>query len=281
MQGILQNEYQGKSHSSNQQPPQMYTSHATEMPTPKSNQYQQLRFNEFQHLQYALDPSHNLPQTYITQTTQSQPPRSTQYQQPANFDQAVATKHQQPYYHPHSTTAITSATTPIRTQPRKEQAFIIGDSMVKDLEGHKMSRRKNVTVHSTSGADSAAFKHYIKPVIAKRPKEIVIHCGTNDMENPNIDTITNIKDIIEEIARNAPETIIAISSIISRYDKPHLNGKIKELNKEIRQLCINLGAAFINNDNIGSQNLNGSRLHLNKSGNIAFARNMISFLQSN
>ena len=205
-------------------------------------------------------------------------PRTNQYHDPVKFDQAD--EHQQPYYHPHTTTATTNAPTPIRTQPGKEQAFIIGDSMVKDLEGHKMSRRKKITVHSTSGADSAAFKHYIKPVITKKPKQIVIHCGTNDLENPNIDTVTNIKDIIEEIARSTPETIIAISSIISRYDKPLLNRKIKELNKEIQQMCTNLGAAFINNDNIGFQSLNGSRLHLNKSGNIAFARNMISFLQA-
>ena len=95
-------------------------------------------------------------------------------------------------------------------------------------------------------------------MISKRPKDIVLHCGTTDLENPNINTISNIKDIIEEIKIFTPETTIAISSIISRQDKPHLNGKIKEHNEEIQQLCTNLGAAFINNDNIDLQKLNGS-----------------------
>ena len=56
---------------------------------------------------------HNTPTQLLQQPML--PPRSNQYHHPVNFDQVDASKHQQPYYHPHTTTATTNATTRIGT----------------------------------------------------------------------------------------------------------------------------------------------------------------------
>ncbi len=87
--------------------------------------------------------------------------------------------------------------------------------------------------------------------------------------------------MVQEIAKYTPETRIAISSIIPRWDKPYLNVKIAEINESILQLCNKFNIEFINNENIGSDQLNGSKLHLNKEGNITLAKNIINVLKNN
>ena len=42
-----------------------------------------------------------------------------------------------------------------------------------------MSRVKRVKVHSFSGATTTEMKHFIKPLVQRKPTEIILHVGTN------------------------------------------------------------------------------------------------------
>ena len=156
-----------------------------------------------------------------------------------------------------------------------ENVILLGDSMVKDIQGHKLSRRKKVKTISISGATSEDFKDYIRPLAKKKPSEIIIHCGTNDLLDKNIDTVNNIKDIAAIIKQESPNTNVSISSITYRADNESLNTKIDIVNTGLLNLCKLNRLKFVDNSNISLSELNGSLLHLNKSGTIMLARNFI------
>ncbi len=173
-------------------------------------------------------------------------------------------------------------TAPDGNSPRnkKPKVFILGDSMVKGLKGHLMSRKKKVTVHSISGATTSAFKHHIKPILEENPDELIIHGGTNDLTKDVTNTVENIIYIINEIKKWNPEIKIAISGIIQRGDRQWLNEKIDQINKILEKVSNENGSVYINNDTISPQLLNNSKLHLNINGDKLLATNFIRFLKN-
>ena len=67
----------------------------------------------------------------------------------------------------------------------KEQArptiIIAGDSMVRNMKGWLISRRKSVKVQIFPGANTVEMEIFIKPLINRNPQHLVLHCGTNDL----------------------------------------------------------------------------------------------------
>ena len=64
---------------------------------------------------------------------------------------------------------------------------ILGDSMVKDIKGWKMSRStRKVVVKHFSGAKTKDMKSYVIPTVEQKPDNIILHTGTNDLKT--IDT---------------------------------------------------------------------------------------------
>ena len=113
----------------------------------------------------------------------------------------------------------------------KTKISILGDSMIKDLIGSKMSSSRSVSVKSFSGAKTSDMKHYIVPTLSTPPDEIVLHIGTNDIIHSSaqqiIQKISEVGDIIFEASS---ETKVTISNIITRSDNVNLNQKIDECN---------------------------------------------------
>ena len=58
-----------------------------------------------------------------------------------------------------------------------------------------------------SGATTKDIIDHIKPVVRKRPLCVITHSGTNDLTQ-GIDTIENMKSIIEETRQESPDTEI-------------------------------------------------------------------------
>ena len=104
---------------------------------------------------------------------------------------------------------------------KKKVTVIAGDSIIKHLQGWRLSDTNNhVVVKSFSGATIEDMEDYLKPVIRKEPESIVLHIGTNDLNKLSpkqvADSITNLGIQINE---ESPKTTIVISSILLRTDK--------------------------------------------------------------
>ena len=164
---------------------------------------------------------------------------------------------------------------------KKTKISILGDSMIKDLIGSKMSSSRSVSVKSFSGAKTSDMKHYIVPTLSTPPDEIVLHIGTNDIIHSSAQQIIqNISEIGDIISEASSETKVTISNIITRSDNVNLHQKIDECNVEIASLVSQKGWSLIDNSNLDSTCLNGSGLHLNKKGIFSLASNIIKHIRS-
>ena len=116
-----------------------------------------------------------------------------------------------------------------------KKVFIVGDSIIKNITGTGISRTNTVKMRLHPGATTADICHYIKPELRHKPDVIIIHCGTNDIEN-EINTLKKIRKLVKEIEeydkQNPPK--IVISSLIKRYDKD-FNDDIANINEKLQR----------------------------------------------
>ena len=82
---------------------------------------------------------------------------------------------------------------------------------------------ENVVAKSFSGVTAENMK--------RKPFNVIIHVGTNNLKTDEAQVIVNeVKDICELVKDNSPETNITVSEIITREDHQLIKTKIKEVN---------------------------------------------------
>ena len=111
---------------------------------------------------------------------------------------------------------------------------------------------------------------------------IIIHTGTNDIQNTHFNTLQKVRKVIttiKEIDVNN-ERKITFSNAIHRDDQD-FEEDIKEINKKLEHLFKGKRIKFINNNNIDGSCLNRSKLHLNKSGTALLVKNFSQALKPN
>ena len=122
------------------------------------------------------------------------------------------------------------------------------------------------------------MKEYVKPLLKRKPEEIILHVGTNSLRDLDVKACA---DEIIELARSVGSSVkVSISSIIQRSDNQQLNKKASKVNAAVKSLCTNNGFSFIEHTNINSDHLNRSGLHLNKEGTKNFAVNFINYFRN-
>ena len=134
---------------------------------------------------------------------------------------------------------------------------------------------------SFPGATANELAHYIIPTLQEdTPESAIVHVGINDLLEKGKDI--NIPKLAEEVigvgllCRQYNVKDIFISSI-AYTTKANVN-YIRNLNKEIKQLCNRYNFVFIENGNIRNTHLWKDGLHLNDSGITVIASNFISCL---
>ena len=161
-----------------------------------------------------------------------------------------------------------------------KKVFIVGDSVIKNITGTGISRTNTVKMRPHPGATAVDICDYIKPELRHKPDVIIIHCGTNDIEN-EINTVKKIKKLVKEIdeydKQNPPKVVI--SSLIKRYDQD-VNDDIANINEKLQRFCNSKGLSFIDNSNIDRTCLNKGKLHLNRRGLSYLANNFKKFVGS-
>ena len=85
------------------------------------------------------------------------------------------------------------------TKPKcNTELYIVGDSILKNLDGRKMSRNKQVKIWSIPGCTSSDMHHHIQPLLNRNPEEIIVHVGTNSLR-----TTRSAQECAEEIVHVA------------------------------------------------------------------------------
>ena len=167
---------------------------------------------------------------------------------------------------------------------QKPCVIIAGDSMLKFINGRKLSSQisnQGLTyVKAFPGATVEDMSDYIMPSLRRKPEEVILHVGTNNLKSSEPrDIAEGIINLGLKIQNHSPDCKITISSLISRSDQT-LNGKIKDVNKIVNQLAKQHAWRTIPHSNIKNEHLNASGLHLNVQGTKLLAKNLISHLRN-
>ena len=158
--------------------------------------------------------------------------------------------------------------------------IIVGDFMIKYLNGCELSRDNSVKIKCHPGANKDNVIDYVRPSGRKKPDMIIIHTGTNDIQN-KVNTLQKVRKVIttmKEIDVNN-EIQIAFSSVIHRKDQD-FEEEIKEIKRKLENLCKGKWIKFINNSNNDGSCLNRSKLHLKNSGTALLVKNFSQALKA-
>ena len=133
---------------------------------------------------------------------------------------------------------------------------IIGDSMTKHLDSRRLQRSsktvRRVSTQTYRGATIEDMKHHIRPSLARKPNEIILHVGTNDIANKEPEEIVNgIADIVNIIHEESPATKPVLSEIMLRTDKPSYKPVIGKINYQLQCYCQGHNLDLIQHSNLG------------------------------
>ena len=116
-----------------------------------------------------------------------------------------------------------------------------------------------------SGYTIEDMKDYCKPSLERKPTQLIVHVGTNDLSNKaksELEIATELLSLSKSM-RNK-ETDVLISGLVQRLDEYEV--KRERVNHIVEDLCKEQGFRYIDNSNIDpTRHLNVSELHLNKS----------------
>ena len=157
-----------------------------------------------------------------------------------------------------------------KEQKKGKSVAILGDSMVKHLNGWEMSKKiKNckVYVRSFPGAKVQCMDDYKKPSVRDKPDHFIIHVGTNDL-NSEVSPKSIAESIVDlAMSLKTESNDVSVSNIILRTDNSLLNQKGCEVNSHLKNLCEERNLYLIDNTKkFRSHHLNKGKLHLNRKG---------------
>ena len=162
----------------------------------------------------------------------------------------------------------------------RDVTVILGDPIIKDVKGWELTDDSNKVVKSFRGPTTTQMKWHVKPTMEQNPKNIILHCGTNDI-NDDSDP-QNVAEEIVELAKSISKDCnsnVTVSGIVPRYGK--LNEKVRSVNRLLRIYCRNMDMRFVGHENINpSKHLNRSGLHINHSGTPILTVNFFNVLNN-
>ena len=88
----------------------------------------------------------------------------------------------------------------------------------KHVKGWEMSSATNrVTVKSFSGATIENMSEYMKSILRKKPKKVILHIGTNNLRKGDAKSVADgIINLAQSIEQQCPDIEIIVSGIIIR-----------------------------------------------------------------
>ena len=117
--------------------------------------------------------------------------------------------------------------------------IIAGDFILKHLNSHKMFKdNKKVKVATFPGCTIRDVRDHIKPILRKKPDQLIILVGTNrlrDSESPS-SCSNEIIDLVSSIKRDATNTDVVLSSLTARSDDEYLAIQVEEVHSNLRKL---------------------------------------------
>ena len=156
----------------------------------------------------------------------------------------------------------------------KDSVIIVGGSMIKHVNGRDISCSHTVKVRPNPGASTHDLMEYVKPAMRKKTNPLVIHTGTNNIQQ-EINTVKMVKKLVNVIKEidSEKETEIIFSGLIQREDQD-FRDQIEQFNGKLKRYCESKSYRFVENSKNDGGFLNRSKLNLNKKSKVLLSRNI-------
>ena len=103
----------------------------------------------------------------------------------------------------------------------QSRVAILGDSMIKHINARRIQQgmKHKVIVKTFPGAGVKEMNHYVKPTLLTTPDKLILHVGTNDLQEMTPDELlTQVQRLGENITRENRGIELVLSEIIARND---------------------------------------------------------------
>lgn len=121
------------------------------------------------------------------------------------------------------------------------------------------------------------FVNEIDGVLERKPELIFICVSTNGLRN-DLNLLSNVKLLVEP--KIPPLTVLGFSNIF-RKDKKNIEQLCGDANSHQKNFCNQKNTILILNNNLKEKDLRFKKMHLNRKGNSALAKNFLSFIERN
>ena len=158
---------------------------------------------------------------------------------------------------------------------QKGTTLITGSSILLGIAEKKL-RRYKAKVRAFPGSTIDDMFDYLKPLLKKKPSNIILHIGTNDSLEKTADEIANELTNLKAFIKNELPTInVFFSCPVMRLDNSKANLVLRKLSVWLKLSTNNV----IVNDNIDGTCIGKKGLHLNAKGSGRLAMNFIALMQ--
>ena len=119
--------------------------------------------------------------------------------------------------------------------------------MLKYVNSRDISRSHAVKDRPNPGASTHNWMYYMKPAMRKKLNILVIHTGTNDIQQ-EINTMKMVKKLVKAIkgVNSKKQTVLQIIffGLVQREDH-EFSDQIKEINSKLKRYCEPKGYRFV------------------------------------
>ena len=161
----------------------------------------------------------------------------------------------------------------------KRDVVVVGDSMIKHIDGRHLSRSKNVKCVSFPGAKVRDIFTSSPCEFLKPGGELIIHAGTNNISEGAGEVCHQITDLGKSVA--AEGFNVSVSTIIHRRWESEADKKrVDEINYLMELAASENRWGLIINNDISEQHLGRDGVHLNRAGQRILAGNLKRLINS-
>ena len=160
---------------------------------------------------------------------------------------------------------------------KKKAVLKVGDSLLNGIEESKLSTDRHIRVQPISGAKIKDISNNLDELIHNDLKTIILHVSINNtVEDTPEDIYNDLTSLKTKIEDKIPNCQVLISCLIRRSDNVKANKTAEKVKSFIKLAKLK----FIENGNTTDKHLGRRGLHLNRNGNIIFARNLLNAIRS-
>ena len=135
-----------------------------------------------------------------------------------------------------------------------------------------------MSLQADTGARIAKMKN--QKSLEPNSDVIIVHAGTNNLKSATPEALSDeIIETMDDIKRTNPGAQVICSSIFKRSDKLHLNAKVIQTNKILKDKLLLQGYELIDNYNILFTSLAKDGLHINQGAVRKFAGNISMYIR--